>query len=84
MGRDAPAAWRAGSKDLGEGPSSLPSCLRLHSGAGSRRLRLDADLLYLRALSYSLDSPADQAFAGWAQVESNYRPYPYQGYALAN
>ena len=23
-------------------------------------------------------------FAGWAQVESNYRPYPYQGYALAN
>src|SRR5262245_54024960 len=83
-GRRAPAARRAGSKGLDGGLSSLPSCLRLHSGAGCRRPCLDAVLLWLEGTVYSLDSPADQVIAGWAQVESNYRPHPYQGCALAN
>ena len=45
------------------------------------------------ALSQLSYSPADRrrhsnasspVIPRWAQVESNYRPYPYQGYALAD
>ena len=39
----------------------------------------------LSQLSYSpAATERPRAALRWAQVESNYRPYPYQGYALAS
>ena len=33
---------------------------------------------------YCWSMTARSTLLRWAQVESNYRPYPYQGYALAD
>ena len=78
---------RAGSNHLCEGGSSLPSS----SGVARAPVPLPSSgyfLLRYGGLLYRLGPVSDQDLVNflpeWAQVESNYRPYPYQGYALAN
>jgi hypothetical protein len=77
---------RAGSKSLDRGSSSLPSHLRRRPDAGPVVFVRIPSSSWLEALSIvfaSFQIKCDVR-SEWAQVESNYRPYPYQGYALAN
>jgi hypothetical protein len=84
----SPKRARGQARRASRGRSSLPSHFRLPPGAGSRCSCLDAVLLWFGDFPYSFRPARDQARQPlppkWAQVESNYRPHPYQGCALAN
>jgi hypothetical protein len=80
---------RLSKTDVGE---LAPTKLKIDaSNAASSRTGADGGRTHdlrlakpaLSQLSYSPAWPRRSA-ARWAQVESNYRPYPYQGYALAS
>ena len=64
--------------DPRNGLKPLRAAHSTHGADGDRTHDLRLAKPALSQLSYS---PSDRE---WAQVESNYRPHPYQGCALAN
>ena len=65
-------------------PAGHDRASQCHHGAdGDRTHDLRLAKPALSQLSYSPACPSVRRGV-WAQVESNYRPYPYQGYALAS